>query len=54
MEVEHPRLGKVKIPGVVPKFSETPGSIRQIAPDLGEHNGRNFKRHLGLDEETYC
>lgn len=24
LEVEHPRLGKVKVPGVVPKFSETP------------------------------
>lgn len=52
VEVEHPRLGKVKIPGVVPKFSETPGSIRQIAPDLGEHNDEILKNLLELDEET--
>lgn len=52
VEVEHPRLGKVKIPGVVPKFSETPGSIRQIAPDLGEHNDEILKSLLELDEET--
>lgn len=52
VEVEHPRLGKVKIPGIVPKFSETPGSIRQIAPDLGEHNDEILTRLLELDEET--
>ncbi|MFJ5758871.1 CaiB/BaiF CoA transferase family protein [Neobacillus sp. NPDC093182] len=52
VEVEHPRLGKVKIPGIVPKFSETPGSIRQIAPDLGEHNDEILKNLLELDEET--
>ena len=51
VEVEHPRLGKVKIPGVVPKFSDTPGSIRQIAPDLGEHNNDILQDLLGLDSE---
>ncbi len=52
VEVEHPRLGKVKIPGIVPKFSETPGSIRQIAPDLGEHNNEILTKLLELDEGT--
>lgn len=52
VEVEHPRLGKVKIPGVVPKFSETPGSIRQIAPDLGEHTDEILRDILGLDDEN--
>ncbi|MED4225531.1 CaiB/BaiF CoA-transferase family protein [Neobacillus cucumis] len=52
VEVDHPRLGKVKIPGVVPKFSETQGSIRQIAPDLGEHNQEILKKLLELDEAT--
>lgn len=51
VEVEHPRLGKVKIPGVVPKFSETPGDIRQIAPDLGEHTDDILKTIVGLDDE---
>jgi formyl-CoA transferase len=50
VEVDHPRLGKVKIPGVVPKFSETPGSIRQIAPELGEHNEEILMKLLELDE----
>ena len=52
MEVDHPRLGKVKIPGVVPKFSETPGAIRQIAPDLGERPEDILKNLLELDDET--
>ena len=51
VEVGHPRLGKVKIPGVVPKFSETPGSISQIAPDLGEHTDEILKDIIGLDDE---
>ncbi|WP_424236871.1 CaiB/BaiF CoA transferase family protein [Bhargavaea ginsengi] len=38
VEVEHPRLGTIKMPGVVPKFSGTPGKIRNVGPDLGEHN----------------
>lgn len=52
VEVDHPRLGKVKIPGIVPKFSETPGTIRQIAPDLGEHTDDILKTVLDLDDES--
>lgn len=51
VEVEHPRLGKVKVPGIVPKFSKTPGSIRRRAPELGEHNEEILGERLGLSEE---
>lgn len=51
VEVEHPRLGKMKMPGIVPKFSETPGSIRNIGPDIGEHNEDVLKNLVGLTEE---
>jgi len=51
VEVEHPRLGKMKMPGVVPKFSETPGSIRNIGPDIGEHNEDVLKDLVGLTDE---
>lgn len=36
--VELPDGEKVKVPGVVPKLSETPGDIGTIGPELGEHN----------------
>ncbi|MBB6450511.1 formyl-CoA transferase [Geomicrobium halophilum] len=51
VEVEHPRLGTVKVPGVVPKFSETPGRIRRRAPELGEHNEDILKNSLGLSTD---
>nr|WP_285853409.1 CoA transferase [Sporosarcina luteola] len=51
VEVEHPRLGKVKVPGIVPKFSKTPGAIRYRAPELGEHNEEILGGQLGLSTE---
>lgn len=53
LEVDHPRLGKVKVPGIVPKFSVTPGKIRHRAPDLGEHNEKIYKKQLGITEEKF-
>jgi len=50
VEVEHLRLGKIKVPGVVPKFSETPGKIRHRAPELGEHNEEIYKA-IGLTKD---
>ncbi|PAF37399.1 formyl-CoA transferase [Terribacillus saccharophilus] len=43
VEVKHPRLGNIKVPGIVPKFEKTPGSIRSVAPDLGESNEEILK-----------
>ncbi|AXI38714.1 MAG: CoA transferase [Bacillaceae bacterium] len=51
VEVEHPRLGKVKVPGVVPNFSKTPGTIRYRAPELGEHNEEILGGKLGLSKQ---
>lgn len=50
VEVDHPRLGKIKMPGVVPKFSETPGAIVNVGPDLGEHNEYILKQIVGLTD----
>lgn len=51
IEMDHPRLGKVKMPGIVPKFSETPGSVRQVGPDLGAHNDDILKELADLSDE---
>ncbi|MEI6200976.1 MAG: CoA transferase [Enhydrobacter sp.] len=31
-------LGSVRMQGVVPRFSETPGAVRRAGPAMGEHN----------------
>lgn len=51
VQIEHPRLGSIKMPGIVPKFSETPGSIRNVGPDLGEHTDSILKEIVGLKDE---
>ncbi|SDS02857.1 formyl-CoA transferase [Pseudomonas asplenii] len=38
-----------KMPGIVPKLSETPGSSEWVGPQLGEHNAEVLG-HLGYDE----
>jgi len=37
VEVDHPKLGKVKQVGIGVKFSQTPGEIRNTAPLPGQH-----------------
>jgi len=51
VDVDHPGLGKIPIPGVVPKFSETPGRVEKRAPIVGEHNKEIYGEILGFDEE---
>jgi formyl-CoA transferase len=41
---------RVKIPGIVPKLSETPGETRWLGPTLGEHTAEVLSR-LGYDPE---
>ena len=40
----------MKIPGIVPKLSETPGETRWLGPKLGEHTSEVLSR-LGYDTE---
>lgn len=51
IEMEHPRLGTIKMPGIVPKFSETPGVVRNVGPDLGENTNDILKSLVGLSDE---
>jgi formyl-CoA transferase len=47
VEVDHPKLGRMRVPGVIPKFSDTPGSVQRAGPTLGEHN-RDVYAEIGL------
>jgi formyl-CoA transferase len=50
VEVDHPKLGRMRVPGVIPKFSDTPGAVRRAGPTLGEHNSDVYAE-IGLTAE---
>jgi formyl-CoA transferase len=45
----HPLLGDFPMQNVVPKLSETPGKVRWVGPELGEHTDEVLGGLLGLD-----
>ena len=51
VNVDHPTLGEVSLPGFPIKFSETKGDITMPAPLLGEHNEEVYSELLGLSKE---
>ncbi|MFZ5967563.1 MAG: CaiB/BaiF CoA transferase family protein [Bacillota bacterium] len=50
-EIEHPVAGKLKMPGVPIKMSETQGSVRRPAPLLGQHTEEILQQMLGMSSE---
>lgn len=51
VDVEHPRIGKIPLAGVVPRLSETPGKINHPVPDVGQHNFEIYGELLGYSTE---
>ncbi len=51
VEVEHSRVGVEWLYGVPWQLSGTPGSVREPAPLLGQHNDYVFCQLLGLTQE---
>ena len=52
LEVEGPgSVGKISMPGFVPRFSEAPSRLRWIGPRVGEHTARVLGEELGLSAE---
>jgi crotonobetainyl-CoA:carnitine CoA-transferase CaiB-like acyl-CoA transferase len=50
-EVDHPQHGPTKMVGIPVGLSETPGSIRRVAPQLGQHTEEVLLEVLGYDWE---
>lgn len=51
VEVEHPAAGPVKLYGVGPKLSRTPGRVQGPAPLLGEHTDEVLRGWLGFGDD---
>lgn len=49
LELPHPDFGTIRMPGIVPKLSATPGQVKWVGPKLGEHNKEVYGELLGLD-----
>ena len=50
--VDSPDFGPIPMQNIVPKLSETPGSINWSGPLLGEHNDEVLGAILGLDADA--
>ncbi len=50
VKLAHPLLGEFPMQNVAPKLSETPGEVRWVGPELGEHTAEVLAEVLGLDE----
>jgi formyl-CoA transferase len=46
-----PGVGPVLVPGLVPKFSRTPGRITHAGPELGADTAHVLMELLGYDSE---
>ncbi|MCY4304867.1 MAG: CoA transferase [Aestuariivita sp.] len=51
VKVKHPDFGNITMQNVAPRLSDTPGQVRWVGPELGEHNDYVFKELLGLSDE---
>jgi crotonobetainyl-CoA:carnitine CoA-transferase CaiB-like acyl-CoA transferase len=49
VEVQHARVGKVKVGGIPVKLKKTPGAVRLAPPTLGQHT-REVLQELGLKD----
>ena len=51
VDVPCEEFGSIKMPGIFPVLSETPGQIKWAGPKLGAHNAEIYQNMLGLSDE---
>ncbi|MFI0350827.1 CaiB/BaiF CoA transferase family protein [Actinomadura sp. 9N407] len=51
IRMAHPEFGDFPMHNVFPKLSDTPGEVRSIGPELGQHNAEVYGGLLGLTGE---
>jgi crotonobetainyl-CoA:carnitine CoA-transferase CaiB-like acyl-CoA transferase len=50
IDVRDALLGTIKMQGVFPRLSATPGEVRWSGPALGQHNEEIYRGLLGVSE----
>jgi formyl-CoA transferase/CoA:oxalate CoA-transferase len=50
VDVEHPRLGKVRVAGPAARLARTPAKVRSASPLLGQHTAEVLREVLGVSE----
>jgi succinyl-CoA---D-citramalate CoA-transferase len=48
VRLTHGQLGPFPVQAVVPRLSDTPGAVRTLGPELGQHNEEIYAGLLGL------
>ena len=51
IQIDDPDLGRVRMQGIIPKFSKTPGSVRWTGERPGTRNAEVYGELLGLQEK---
>ncbi|MHA7869213.1 MAG: CaiB/BaiF CoA transferase family protein [Salipiger thiooxidans] len=51
VELPHPDFGSIKMQNVAPRLSETPGKLRHVGPELGEHTEQILRDLLSVTPE---
>lgn len=52
--VDHPGIGKLRMPGAPSRYGVEAWAIRAIAPKLGQHNEEVFIKELGLSQDEFA
>lgn len=51
IDIDTQKFGKIKMQGIVPKMSETPGQVNWAGPAIGEYNEEIYCTRLGMSKE---
>jgi formyl-CoA transferase len=51
VRLQHPVLGEFPMQNVTPRLGDTPGEVRWVGPELGEHTDEVLGDRLGLTGE---
>ena len=50
VKVAHPLFGEIRMQSTFPKLSDTPGEVRWVGPELGQHTDEVLRDLLGYDD----